>query len=66
MIFVGKDDLRRELEVGERFDQSAPVVLDAFEPRDLTVGRIVVDNVFGEEVAEVVEFARRGYFVAGR
>jgi hypothetical protein len=41
-------------------------VLDAFEPRDLTVGRIVVDNVFGEEVAEVVEFARRGYFVAGR
>ena len=55
VVVVGQHDLGRECEIGERFEEPAPVVLGALEPFTLTVGGVVVDDVFGEELAEAVE-----------
>src|SRR6478609_8646289 len=55
VVVVGEHDVGRECEVGERFEESAPVVFGALEPGPLTVGGIVIDDVFGEELTETVE-----------
>ena len=55
VVVVGEHDVGRECEVGERFEESAPVVFGALEPGRLIVGGIVIDDVFGEELTETVE-----------